>query len=146
MKQVTLFLALSGIILFSCSKENSYKATTGTLQGSWKMIMVADNASGITSIKPAGLQADVAITFHAINAASGTLYGHTPTNHISESSYETGVNGQLHIPALAMTKLAETSWGQEFVINIRSSETYKLTSNGNLVIITAEKTLTFQPQ
>jgi hypothetical protein len=50
----------------------------------------------------------------------------------------------MSIPDLGMTKVAETSWGNEFVKNIRDAREYSFEVGGKLNIKTAEKTLTFQ--
>ena len=146
MKQVAFSVVLLSLVLFSCTKYISKPAAPTTLEGNWRMIAVKDNSSGSIITKPSLIQGDVDITFAAADDVSGKISGHTPTNQIWQSDYFTGANRLLRIPALAMTKLAETSWGGEFVINIRSSEHYGFASDGKLIITTTEKTLTFQRQ
>ena len=43
-----------------------------------------------------------------------------------------------------MTKLWETPWGNELVANICSAYAYHFDKDGNLVIMTANKTLIFE--
>jgi heat shock protein HslJ len=76
-------------------------------------------------------------------AQNGTFTGVTPTNQIWESSYSTGSNQSLAVSNVLMTKLAETSWGAEFINNIRDAERYSFDKSGRLIIITTDKTLTF---
>jgi hypothetical protein len=52
----------------------------------------------------------------------------------------------MNIPNLPMTKVAETSWGKEFVDNIRSAEKYSFDMDHHLVIHTAANILVFQKQ
>ena len=110
------------------------------------MVAVKDNNSGSAITKPASVQSDVDITFSETSNNSGTFYGHTPTNNISQSDYLTGANQLLTISFLAMTKVEETSWGNEFVANVREAQHYSFESNGNLNIKTINKILTFQRQ
>ena len=58
----------------------------------------------------------------------------------------TGANHLLTIPFLNMTKVGETSWGEEFVDNIRNSQEYDFESTNKLAIKTTHITLTFQRQ
>ena len=143
MKRI-LPIALVSLIMFSCSKEYSVESVPTSLNGTWRMITVKDDASGLTIYKPSDLHGDVIITFIAKSNTTGVFYGHTLTNVISEGNYTTGANRLLSIPSLFMTKLAETSWGQEFVNNICTSIEYSFESNGNLVIRTANRILIFE--
>jgi len=43
-----------------------------------------------------------------------------------------------------MTKVAETSWGDEFVQNITVAQSYSFETDGKLNIHTVSKTLTFR--
>ena len=151
MKLTICFFAILSMVTFSCQKQNvaapkqnADKSSPGNLEGSWRMIAVTDNPTGIVMTKPSSVQNDVEITFSPVNDISGTFSGHTPTNDISGSDYSTGTNHLLNVLFLAMTKVAETSWGQEFVDNIRSSLQYGFDSGNNLIIKTTGKTLTFQ--
>ncbi len=143
MKQVSFSVAILSLVLFSCTKYIDKPVPTA-LEGNWRMIAVKDNSSGSITTKPSLIQGNVDITFAATNDVSGKIYGHTPTNEIWPSDYFTGTNQLLRIPELGMTKIAETSWGAEFVNNIRSPAQYSFESNGELIIKATEKTLTFQ--
>lgn len=144
MKISVFFFAILSLTIFSCTKQNSVSPRSATLDGSWRMIAVTDNSSGSVITKPSSVQGDVDITFAAISDTSGTFYGHTPTNDISQSDYVTGANYRLSIPFLYMTKVGETSWGYEFVYNIRNSQEYRFESGNKLVIKTTNKTLIFE--
>lgn len=144
MKRILPFIALASFTVFSCSKEYSVEFVPTSLNGTWRMITVKDHVSGLTISKPSDLQGEVVITFIPKNNTSGIFYGRTLTNQISECNYTTGANGLLSIPSLFMTKLAETSWGQEFVNNICTSIEYSFESNGNLVIRTTNRMLIFE--
>ena len=144
MKLIAPFIAFLGLVLFSCSKEYSFESVPGNLQGTWRMFEVKDNSSGSLTTKPSDLPGDVEITFTSTGNISGILVGHTPTNIISESGYATDINQMLTIPALNMTKLWETPWGDEFVANVCSAYAYHFDSYGNLVIMTSNKALIFE--
>ena len=143
MKHAFLFVAFISLILCSCQKPNSADPASASLSGAWRMIIAADNASGLTTSKPPSIQGNVDITFTPGIAARGTFTGLTPSNHIGESDYSTGPNQSLAVSNLFMTKIAETSWGAEFVNNIRSAERYTFDKSGKLIIVTTNKTLTF---
>ncbi len=108
------------------------------------MIIVKENASGFTTIKPSSIQGNVDITFTPTITINGTFMGNTPTNDIAQSDYSTGTNQSLTVSNLLMTKVVETSWGKEFVNNIRSSEEYSFDKSGRLNIKTTFKTLMFK--
>jgi hypothetical protein len=146
MKPVSFLFAIFSLAIFSCTRQDSGCPSSATLKGSWMMIAVTDNQSGVVTTKPASVQGDVDITFSEVNDTSGTFYGNTPTNDISPSDYSTGPNQRLAIPFLDMTKVGETSWGYEFVDNIRSAQQYSFGDNSKLVIKTTAKTLTFKRQ
>ena len=144
MRQIVPLIALVSLVLFSCSKEYSFEAAPSTLAGTWRMVKVEDNSSGSITTKPSDLLRDVEITFTATGNISGVLVGHTPTNIISQSDYTTGINQMLTIPAIHITKLWETPWGSEFVLNICSASAHHFNSDGNLMITTVDKTLIFE--
>jgi len=114
------------------------------LEGSWRMIAVKENTTGIVSIKNASLEGNVEITFLTPDAGEGHFVGKTPTNEIWLSEYVTTADKKMNVPYLSMTKVMETDWGLLFVDNIRSAEMYRFETNGNLIITTALKTLTFK--
>src|SRR4051794_34711318 len=134
MKRVMLFLSIVMLLVLSCSRQDVISSTPATLEGNWRMIVVKDNSSGLITTKLSDVQGNVDITFTEMNDTSGTVYGHTPSNQISQSDYSVGANHQLRIPFLNITKVWETSWGSEFVNNIRSAREYNIDSAGKLVI------------
>jgi len=145
--KIALSIVILSVTLLACQKQATNNlATASTLSGNWKMIIVEDNQPGSAMTKPGSIQGDVIITFSSIAATPGTFYGHTPTNDISQSEYTIGANHLLTVLNLAMTKVAETSWGAEFVDNIRDAKSYSFEKNGNLDIKTAARTLVFQRQ
>ena len=146
MKQLLFLVSLLGLTLFSCTKSESCGTTPTSLDGKWKMITVKDNNSGSTTTKPSSVQGDVVIIFTSINPTNGTFNGNTPSNEIQANDYFIGPNQSLTIPNLSMTKVGETTWGNEFVNNIRSSQDYNFENCGRLNIKTTNKTLTFEKQ
>lgn len=114
------------------------------LEGSWRMIAVKENTTGIVSIKNASLEGNVEITFLTPDEGDGHFVGKTPTNEIWLSEYVTTADKKMNVPYLSMTKVMETDWGLLFVDNIHSAEMYRFETNGNLIITTALKTLTFK--
>jgi hypothetical protein len=145
MKNFLPLLLLSALTFLSCKKSDSDNIPS-SLEGTWKMIQVRDNATNTSINKPSSIQKDVIITFHPTNSSIGILTGKTPTNEIEQNSYSLGANQSISIPVLSMTKVAETSWGAEFVDNIRDAEQYSFHAGGKLNIRTTKKTLTFKKQ
>lgn len=144
MKQIFFLIAIIGLTLVSCKKTDSVDPIPTSLDGKWRMIIVKENASGSTTTKPSSIQGDVDITFTSTSTTNGTFIGNTPTNDIWQNDYSIGANQSMTIPVLAMTKVMETSWGNEFVNNIRSSQEYSFEIGGRLNIKTTNKTLTFR--
>ena len=142
MKQVIFPIAVICLTLFSCKKTDSVDSTIALLDGKWRMIIVKENVSGFTILKPSTIQGDVDITF--TSSTNGTFAGNTPTNEIWQNNYSIGANQAITIPNLSMTKVGETSWGNEFVDNIRSSQEYSFQIGGQLNIKATSKTLTFR--
>ncbi|MBS1600253.1 MAG: hypothetical protein JST75_18640 [Bacteroidetes bacterium] len=138
-----LFCFAAALVFFACQKTNSAHNTSGSLQGNWRMVSVTENSSGTVTTKAPSIQGDVDLSFTAVNMMNGFFQGNTPTNDISPSDYSTGANQSLSIPALSMTKVGETSWGKEFVDNIRDAQAYSFETDGKLSIKTKSKTLTF---
>lgn len=143
MKHALLFIAFISLALFSCKKPNPADPAASSLNGTWRMIIGADNTSGFATTKPSSILGNIDITFTPGTAPNGTFTGLTPTNQIGESDYSTGPNQSLAVLNLFMTKAFETSWGAEFVTNIRSAERYSFDKGGRLIIVTTDKTLTF---
>jgi hypothetical protein len=144
MKQLFFLLTITGLALCSCKKTASADPVSASLEGKWRMMLVKENASGLTITKPASIQGDVDITFTSASTTNGIFTGNTPTNDIWQNEYSIGANQSLAIPNLSMTKVMETSWGAEFVDNIRSSQEYSFDMSGRLNIKTTSKTLTFK--
>jgi hypothetical protein len=143
MKKILSLVVLFGLIQVGCKKTNKSDSVPTSLNGKWRMIIVKENATGLTSTKPSSIHGDVEITFTSTSTTNGTFIGNTPTNEIAQNDYSIGPNQSLSIPNLGMTKVGETSWGNEFVENIRDAEEYSF-EVGKLNIKTSEKTLIFQ--
>jgi hypothetical protein len=137
-----LFLLLLVLPLVSCEKFDCGKKS---LDGKWIMVAVKENSTGMVTQKPAGINGDVVISLVTKTNTTGILFGNTPTNEIFESAFTYNNDGAISIPNLAMTKVMETSWGSEFVNNIRSSSGYSINSH-QLILNTEAKTLTFKKQ
>ncbi len=143
MKHSLFLIPVIGLMLFSCKKDTS-DLISPSLDGTWKMILVKDNATNTVMTKPASLYGDVIITFVSNNVSKGAFNGNTPTNELGPDTYSLGSNHTIFIPVLSMTKVAETSWGLQFVANIRDAHQYSLEPGDQLNIITSNKTLAFQ--
>lgn len=146
MKNAFLLVAILGVTQFSCKKSNTSDPISTSLDGKWRMTVVKDNSSGLTTTKPASIQNDVDITFTFTSTTNGTFSGNTPTNEIGKSDYSIGANQTIIIHNLLMTQVGETPWGNEFVENFGSSQKYSFEIGGRLNITTTNKTLTFQKQ
>jgi hypothetical protein len=144
MKQVIIIFTLFGLTLLSCKKSGSIDHIPTSLDGKWRMILVTENISGLTTTKTTNIQGDVDIIFTPTSSTNGTFTGNTPTNDIWQNDYSTGTNQSINIPCLSMTKVMETTWGKEFVDNIRSSYEYKFAADGKLNIKATNKILTFK--
>ncbi len=143
MKRSLILIPVLSLILFSC-KKNVSDLISPSLDGTWKMILVKDNATNIVMTKPASLYGDVIITFVSNDLSKGAFNGNTPTNELGPNIYSLGSNRRIFIPVLSMTKVAETSWGLQFVANIKDTQQYSLEPGGLLSIITSNKTLILQ--
>jgi hypothetical protein len=144
MKNIFFIISIIGLAQFSCTKSDPCNPTS--LDGKWRMIVVKDNISGSSTTKPTSIHGDVDIIFTSASSTTGTFAGNTPSNDIYSNDYSTGQNQSLTIPNLNMTKVGESSWGNEFVDNIRSSVEYNFQNCDKLNIKTTNKTLTFQKQ
>ncbi|MDP4211736.1 MAG: hypothetical protein Q8926_03860 [Bacteroidota bacterium] len=144
MRQILFFALIMGLTPIACKKLNTSCPTATSLDGKWRMVSVKDNTSGLITTKPATIQNDVDITFTFTNQTTGSFTGNTPTNDIVKNDCSIGTNQTITIPALAMTKVAETSWGILFVDNIRASREYNFGTGGLLNITTTNKTLSFR--
>jgi len=144
MKRLFLLVAVIGFIQISCTKTNCGDSKPDSLAGKWRMILVKDNASGSTISKPPSISGEVEITFTPVSNTNGNFAGNTPSNEIMKNDYSIGANQSITIPVLSMSKVSETSWGNEFVANIRSAEEYNFENDNTLRIRTANKTLSFR--
>jgi hypothetical protein len=143
-----LMAALFSLALFSCSRDadDDMLANNTSIEGSWRMVAVKNNSTGLIHGKPGAITGDVDIMFVAVNATKGFINGKTPTNTIFRdgNEYTLGEAGRITIPCLAITKVAETSWGLDFVYSITKSDNYSIEPGGRLRIHTEEKTLYFE--
>jgi hypothetical protein len=144
MKQIFFIFILFCLIQVSCTKKDSNNSIPISLEGKWRMILVKDNTSGLVTTKPFSIQGEVEITFTAASYTNGTFRGFTPTNEISQNDYTVGINQSISILNLSMTKVIETTWGNQFIENIRSSQQYSFEMGNKLTIKTTNKILTFQ--
>lgn len=150
MKNSFLLMSLIGVMLFSCKKTASDNLPA-SIEGTWKMILVRDNATNATITKPASIQGDVIITFVSNSDTTGLFSGNTPSNVFTgvgvwSNTYTLGPNQTISIPALSMTKIRETFWGNLFVDNITKAQQYSFGQGGQLNIRTINKTLIFKKQ
>lgn len=150
MRKIFFIAIITSFGFFACKKTDislrtntSLRPASTPLDGTWRMILVTDIASGLTTTKPASIPNDVDITFTSINPGNGTFTGITPTNQIWENEYSTGAGQELTIPSLGITKAWETDWGFLFVGNIRFSVSYNLEAVDILNITTTDKILRF---
>jgi hypothetical protein len=143
MKLSAFLMALIGLTLFSCNKNIS-NTVPGSIEGSWQMIVVADITTNTTLTKPLSIQKDVVITFVPNSSTTGTFTGKTPSNDIWQNDYSLGVGRTISIPVLSMTKVGETTWGAQFVDNIRNAQQYSFENAEKLNITTTNKILTFK--
>lgn len=148
MKRSVILISLIGLMLFSCRKTAS-DTVPASIEGTWKMIVVKDNAGSSFITKPSSVQGDVIITFVPNSSTTGTFSGKTPSNEITgfgiwSNAYTIGPNQAISIPDMSMTKVGETFWGRQFVDNIRDAQQYSFDTGGKLNLRTINKTLTFQ--
>lgn len=140
-----ILVAVMALALFSCSRDadDDLLTTTGDLEGNWRMVAVRDNTTGFTHVKPGAITGDVDVTFVAVNATNGFLNGRTPSNTFG-GDYRLGEIDVITIAALAYSKVAETSWGLDFLNNASKADTYAFEQSGRLRIHTEKKTLIFK--
>ena len=146
MKLLMAFMLLALFTMNSCKKSDHCGSTPTSLAGTWKMVLVKDNTSGVETSKPSALNGDVIISFSPVNSTQGSMSGNSPSNQLGPNDYTLGPNQAISIPSLTMTKIAETSWGKQFVDNIRSADAYSFGACSRLVIKTASKDLHFEKQ
>jgi hypothetical protein len=139
MRQHILLLVLTGLVLTSCKKDNS----GNLLAGKWRMVAVKDDATNTISTKPFNVNGDVDITFTFSTSVAGIMSGVTPTNRL-QGDYVVENNKAILITSLSYSQVEETSWGLEFLNNIKFSKDYFFDIYGKLNINkNPDKTLTF---
>lgn len=144
MKRPTILIAFLAVTVFSCSRSMDKVTTpTGSLEGTWRMVAVKDNATSLQYDKPGAITGEVEITCVAVNAGKGFFNGKTPTNTLW-ADYTLEPIDKIVIPAVAATKVSETSWGLDFLYNITTADTYSFEEGGRLRIHTEKKTLIFK--
>lgn len=142
-----LLISLIGLMFFSCKKAVEHNIPA-SIDGSWKMTVVKDNATNALLAKPSSIAGDVIITFVPDSDTTGTFSGNTPSNVFTgfgvwSNTYSLGHDQAISIPNLSMTKVGETTWGAHFVDNIRDARHYSFEAGGRLNIKTTKKTLIF---
>src|SRR5215467_7204680 len=100
MKQALFMFAVIGVTILSCQKSGSVDPMPTSLEGKWRMILVTENISGLTTPKPTNIHGDVDITFTPTDTTNGTFIGNTPTNDIWPSTYSVGANDSINISCL----------------------------------------------
>lgn len=133
--------ALVLLLLFSCKKTDS---SPTSLEGTWKMILTKDNMTNTVQQKPSAIQGDVIISFVPTSISNGFFEGKTPSNVFGPNEYLLASDQTISMPVMNMTKVGETSWGSEFIDNIRDAQQYSFATGGRLNIKTIRKTLTFE--
>lgn len=145
MKRSGLLVSLLALVLFSCTDkdEAALGTTNDSLEGSWRMIAVKDNSTGFIHTRPGAITGEVELTFVAVTTASGFFNGKTPTNEFN-ANYTLGEIDNIQIPSVYHTKVAETSWGLDFLYSITFADSYSFEEDGRLRIHTEKKTLFFE--
>jgi hypothetical protein len=137
-----LLAAILSLALFSCTRTVDNIRTNDSLEGTWRMVAVKDNGSGLLHSKPGAITGELEITFVAVSATTGFISGKTPINELS-ANYTLSESNGISIPAVFYSKVAETSWGLDFLHHIAKADTYSFGEDGKLQIHTGEKTLYF---
>ena len=139
-----ILVALLSLALFSCTRSvDRLRTNNDSLEGNWRMVAVKDNSTGFIQSKPGAIPGDVDVTFVAVTTGNGFINGKTPTNTLY-ADYRLGEIDGITIPSVAATKVAETSWGLDFLYNITKANTYSFEQDGKLRIHTEKKTLFFE--
>lgn len=131
------------LALFSCSRDLDGLPVNKNIEGNWRMVLVKVNSTGFMHTKPGAVTGDVDITFVAATPGKGFINGRTPSQPI-EAEYELSSPDGMKIPVITYGKIAETSWGLDFLYNIISADTWSIEQDGKLRIHTANKTLYFE--
>lgn len=138
-----LFFLLLSIVIIGSSCEKSVLGNV-SLRGTWKMVLVKDNTTGALEVKPSTIDKEVIIILVPAGGNKGIFSGKTPSNDFGPNEYLLGRGQTISTPNLSMTKVAETSWGELFVNNIRNTKQYSFEADGKLILLTTTKVLTFQ--
>jgi len=137
-------LLLLPLLIFSCQRKADH-LWPPSLEGSWKMTAVKNQATGLFTTKPAGIPGEVEIIFAAVNGNKGIFSGKTPTNAFN-GHYSTSEGRFITIPAVSASKVVETSWGLDFLMSITSALEYTFEAGDKLIITTPDYQLYFQRQ
>jgi hypothetical protein len=145
MKRPGLLVSLLALVLFSCTDKDAaaLRTTNGPLEGNWRMIAVKNNSTGFIHTKPGAITGDVDITFVSVSSGKGFINGKTPTNTLN-GDYTLDLTNKIDIGPLMASKVAETSWGLDFLYSVEKADTYTFEENGRLNIHTEKKTLFFE--
>jgi hypothetical protein len=142
MKYALSLLINVSVILLSCEKAQD-EVVPVSLEGSWKMVTVADIPTGVIEYKPESIRGDVIISFVRANASGGSFTGNTPSNVFGPDEYLLSSGNTLMISRLTITKVAESNWGNLFIENIRNTSKVRL-EFAELLIETPAKLFRFQ--
>jgi hypothetical protein len=144
MKRPGLLVSLLALVLFSCTdKDAAIPITNDTLEGSWRMIAVKDHNTGLIHFKPGAITGDVDISIVAVNNERGFINGKTPTNTLN-GGYTVSNKNLINFGPMMASKVAETSWGLDFLYSVESADTYAFDLDGKLMLHTEKKTLFFE--
>lgn len=147
MKKAFILFVSCSLLLASCEKPDNGEIPD-SLAGAWKLVVVKDIATNMNFFKPASIQGEVILRFYPESEQGGSFDGNTPTNLFTgfgvwANTYTLGPGRAISIPALSMTKVAETSWGARFVDNITEAVRYNFEPGNKLNIRTTRKVLIF---
>jgi len=142
MKKAVLFALVICLIQMACQPA-AIAPVPGSLNGNWKMILVKNNASGSTTLKPASVQSDVEITFTPASSILGSFKGKTINNNFF-GDYTIGSYQTMAVPIMGRTDVMETVWGSFLMDNLRTAQYYSFQAGNQLIIITEKVTLTFE--
>ena len=143
MKRPGLLVSLLALVLFSCTdKDTAIPINNDTLEGNWRMVAVKNNSTGLIHTKPGAITGDVDLSIVAVNNERGFINGKTPTNTIN-GGYTVSNENLINFGPMMATKVAETSWGLDFLYSVESTDTYAFDLDGRLMLHTEKKTLFF---
>ncbi len=143
MKKVILFLSLLAVVFCSCTKDGKEEVLAPSLMGTWRMIQVIDNTTGLKINKPASVTGEVELALSFTTNTTGMLNGHTPTNTFS-ADFTVEKECEMKLPTFHATKVGESWWGRAFLDNISTAQDYFLDHSDRLHITCVKKTLVFK--